>query len=50
VEARYVVVFNQYRAGYTAANINNDTTNDTNIYPANSNRTAYIPIKFGIRF
>ena len=25
-------------------------TDATNFYPANSNRTTYIPIKFGIRF
>ena len=47
-EVRYVYVMNQYRPGQSVANINNSST--YNQFPANSNRTSYIPIKFGIRF
>jgi hypothetical protein len=52
VEGRYVVVFNQHYAGVTAANVATfgATYNGYNDYPANSNRTTYIPIKIGIRF
>ena len=50
MEARYVVVFDQYKKGYTAANIGTAPFTATNLYPANSNRTTYIPITFGIRF
>jgi hypothetical protein len=50
VEARYVAIFNKQRFGYTSATITRDLNNNTNLYPANSNRTTYIPIKFGIRF
>jgi hypothetical protein len=49
-EARYVFIANQARPGYTPANINSDNNNNTNLYPANSHRTTYIPIKFGLRF
>jgi hypothetical protein len=53
MEARYVVVFNSQRTGYTIQNVNN--TNTPNYpywedYPANSNRTTYIPVTVGIRF
>ena len=61
LEARYVFVDNSQRYGYT---VNNIATPDSlarpeysaaspdpnNLYPANSNRTTYIPIKVGIRF
>src|ERR1039457_3026380 len=52
VEGRYVVVFNQHNAGVTAANVATfgATYTGYNDYPANSNRTTYIPIKIGIRF
>ena len=49
-EARYVFVDNSYRPGITVNNLNQITATSTNFYPANSNRTTYIPIKFGIRF
>ena len=49
-EARYVFVDNSQRQGVTVANVNTTTYSGTNGYPANSNRTTYIPIKFGIRF
>jgi hypothetical protein len=55
-EARYVFMDNSQRTGLTAANVNTVAglnyllNGGTNFYPANSNRTTYIPIKFGIRF
>jgi len=50
-EARYVFVDNSQRAGYTAAEAaQNVAYNGYNFFPANSNRTTYFPIKFGIRF
>jgi len=51
-EARYVMIDNQPRIGVTAQNVGTfgATYNGYNYYPANSNRTSYIPIKFGIRF
>lgn len=53
VEARYVVIFNKQRVGLTASNIGTpfgQSYNGNNFYPANSDRTTYIPIKAGIRF
>jgi hypothetical protein len=49
-EVRYVFVDNSQRQGFTVANESGITATSTNLYPANSNRTTYIPIKFGIRF
>jgi hypothetical protein len=51
-EARYVLIANQYRPGVTAASSTAtlNAYNGFNLYPQNSNRTTYIPIKFGIRF
>jgi hypothetical protein len=49
-EARYVFVDNSQRQGITANTIGDITATTTNFYPANSNRTTYIPIKVGIRF
>ncbi len=53
-EVRYVVTFNSQRTGINGSNYNNyaPTYNypTTDLYPANSNRSTYIPIKFGIRF
>jgi hypothetical protein len=60
MEARYVFIPNSQNYGLTVA----DSTSapygtpsapgslytGTNIYPQNSNRTTYIPVKFGIRF
>lgn len=52
VEARYVLVLDSQRYGITAqspaAILNSYAGN--NLYPQNSNRTTYIPVKFGIRF
>jgi len=50
VEGRYVVVFDQYKKGYTSANIGTAPATATNLYPANSDRTTFIPITFGLRF
>jgi hypothetical protein len=51
-EARYVFIDNSQRYGYTAADAEAGTipVTATNFYPANSNRTTYIPIKVGLRF
>jgi hypothetical protein len=50
VEARYVVMFDTHYNGITAGNVATSTYAGTNYYPANSDRTTYIPIKFGLRF
>jgi hypothetical protein len=50
IEARYVVVFNSQRTGYTAQNVATTTYNGYDAYPANSNRTTYVPITVGLRF
>lgn len=47
-EVRYVYVANQYKPGLTAANETTYTGN--NLFPENSQRTSYIPVKFGLRF
>jgi hypothetical protein len=50
-EVRYVFVDSQQKAGYTIANLPNGIPGTaTNLYPANSNHSTYIPVKFGIRF
>ena len=49
-EARYVFIDNSQRNGYTVANLATTTYNGYNYFPANSNRTTYVPIKLGIRF
>jgi hypothetical protein len=56
VEARYVLVDNSQRQGYIFANTltgytaNGPNPDPNNAFPANSNKTSYIPIKVGIRF
>jgi hypothetical protein len=60
VEARYVFVDNSQRTGLTVADSTSPpygtpsnpggTYTGYNVYPANSDHTTYIPIKFGIRF
>lgn len=52
LEGRYVFIDNQQRYGVmnnpaSLATVSNSTTN---FYPANSNRTEYIPLTVGIRF
>jgi hypothetical protein len=54
-EVRYVVTLNSQRQGLSFNNIGSyggdgSTYTGTNYFPANSNRTTYLPIKFGIRF
>jgi len=50
-EVRYVFVDSQQKAGFTVANLPNGIpATATNLYPANSNHSTYIPVKFGIRF
>jgi hypothetical protein len=56
IEARYVIVDNAQKQGYIyAENTNGYVTNGpnpdpNNAFPANSNKTTYVPIKVGIRF
>ena len=51
-EARYVFIDNDQRYGITntPASLATVTDSTTNFYPANSNRTEYIPITVGVRF
>lgn len=49
-EIRYVFVDNQPRSGVTTANVASAPLSATDFYPANSHRTTYFPVKFGIRF
>jgi hypothetical protein len=49
-EIRYVFVDNSYRPGVTVASPVATTYSAANDFPANSNRTSYFPIKFGVRF
>jgi hypothetical protein len=49
-EARYVFMDNSYRPGVTVNTISNANLFVANDFPANSNRTTYIPVKVGIRF
>ena len=51
-EARYVFVDNSQRTGitYNSSTTLLNTYTGYNDFPQNSNRTTYIPIKFGIRF
>ena len=58
-EVRYVVTLNSQRQGVNGSNFNNFANSGgtdayvyptANLYPANSNRSTYIPVKFGIRF
>jgi hypothetical protein len=53
VEARYVIMLDSQRTGLTPTNVGGSfgaTYTGANDYPQNSDRTTYIPIKFGIRF
>jgi hypothetical protein len=51
-EGRYVFIDNAQRSGITntPGSIASVTNSTTNFYPANSNRTEYIPLTVGIRF
>jgi hypothetical protein len=52
LEGRYVFIDNQQRYGITNTPASLATVSDstTNFYPANSDRTEYIPLTVGIRF
>ena len=50
VEGRYVFMANENRPGVTTATVRNSSLTATNLYPANSHRTTFIPITFGLRF
>jgi len=49
-EGRYVYMINSQRQGVTLSTPNYATNTSYNDFPANSNRTSYFPIKFGVRF
>jgi hypothetical protein len=49
-EVRYIYVDNSAKAGFTIANVGSITATSTNLYPANSLTTSYIPVKVGVRF
>ena len=55
MDVRYVYMFNQYKPGVDAAACTTEACAGLNAailndYPANSQKTSYIPVKFGIRF
>ncbi len=47
-EVRYVYVDNTFKPGITPANAATYTGN--NYFPQNSQKTSYVPVKFGLRF
>lgn len=47
-EVRYAYMVNSYKPGLTTAN--ESTYTGYNLFPQNSQRTPYIPVKFGLRF
>ena len=51
-EVRYHYMVNSLRSGITIANVTTapSSTNFNDLYPQNSHRTAFIPVKVGIRF
>ncbi len=49
-EVRYVYLLNSYRPGVTIANVTPANAGDANFFPQNSQRTSYLPVKFGLRF
>jgi hypothetical protein len=49
-EVRYVYAFNSYKPGVTIDNASPDNANVYNDFPYNSQHTAYLPVKFGLRF
>ena len=50
MEARYVYIPNSQRTGVTTVNVATSPLTATDLYPANSDHTSYIPVKFGLRF
>jgi hypothetical protein len=49
-EARYVYMFNQARSYEDCTEPTATSCNYFNVFPQNSAKTSYIPVKFGIRF
>lgn len=49
-EVRWVYLFNSYRPGVTFDTVTPENAGDANFFPQNSQRTSYLPVKFGIRF
>lgn len=49
-EAKYVYIVTSQKTGITAATVTSSNYTALNDFPANSNRTSYMPVKFGIRF
>jgi hypothetical protein len=49
-EVRYVYLFNSFRPGVTIDTVNPTNASEANFFPQNSQRTAYLPVKFGVRF
>jgi hypothetical protein len=49
-EVRYVYLLNSYRPGVTIDNATPDNVSEANFFPQNSQRTSYLPVKFGLRF
>jgi hypothetical protein len=52
MEAKYVYIDNRFRAGIvnTPASLATVTSTTTNFFPANSDRTTYIPVTIGFRW
>jgi hypothetical protein len=49
-EVRYVYLLNSYRPGVTIDTVNPGNAGEANFFPQNSQRTSYLPVKFGLRF
>lgn len=49
-EAKYTYIVTSQRTGITAGTVNSSNYTALNDFPANSNRTSYMPVKVGIRF
>ena len=49
-EVRWVYNFNSYKPGVTYATVTPSNVNENNFFPYNSQRTSYLPVKFGLRF
>lgn len=49
-EVRYVYLLNSARPGVTIDNVSAANVSVANDFPQNSNRTGYLPVKFGLRF
>jgi hypothetical protein len=49
-EVRYVYLLNSFKPGVTFATVNPSNAGEANFFPQNSQRTSYLPVRFGIRF